>query len=84
MLFWARKPGSQAGAEIGRNFVHSGTRARADQQLLDPPLGVPETELFMFKADRRFEGLKAQGMKVPASDLHMPQFFQENPRQLLF
>lgn len=46
-------------AEIRRDFVHSGTRARADQQPADPPLGVPETELFMFKGDRRFEGLGA-------------------------
>lgn len=41
-----------------------------------------------FSCSKRTEGLKvwrlAQGMKVPASDLHMPQFFQENPRQFLF
>lgn len=40
-----------------------------------------------FSCSKRTEGLKvwelAQGMKVPASDLHMPQFFQENPSQLL-
>lgn len=59
MHYWARKLGSQAGTEICRNFVHSGTHARADQQPMDPPLGVPETELFMFKGDRRFEGLEA-------------------------
>lgn len=31
----------------------------ADQQPMDLPLGVPETELFMFKGDRRFKGLGA-------------------------
>lgn len=59
MHYGASKPASQAGTEIRRDFVHSGTHARTDQQPTDPPLGVPETELFMFKGDRRFEGLGA-------------------------
>lgn len=58
-LNWVRKPASQAWAEIHRNFVHSGTRTHADHQPVDPPLGAPETELFMFKGDDRFEGLEA-------------------------
>lgn len=54
-----RKLDSQAHAEIHRDFVHSGMRAHTDHQPADPLLGEPGTELFMFKGDRRFEGLEA-------------------------
>lgn len=59
MCYQARKPDRQACTEIHHNFVHSGTRTHADRPLTDPPLGAPETELFMFKEDGRFEGLEA-------------------------